>query len=37
MSNRLWYLNGKINIEWLNLTFGTFKAEIVKTTFGFPK
>ena len=30
LSNRLWYLNGKIKLDWLNLTFDSFKVNCKK-------
>ena len=30
LSNRLWYLNGKIDTDWLNLSFDTFKVNCKK-------
>ena len=29
-SNRLWYINGKIDLEWLNLSFNSFKIKCKK-------
>ena len=30
LSNRLWSLNGKIDTDWLNLSFDTFKVNYKK-------
>ena len=31
LSNRLWYLNGKIDLNWLNMSFQTYKIKCKKT------
>ena len=30
LSNRFWYLNGKIKLDWMNLSFNTFKIKCKK-------
>ena len=30
LSNRFWYLNGKIKLDWMNLSFDTFKIKCKK-------
>ena len=32
-TNRLYFINDKIPLEWLNLTFGTYKMKCKKTFF----
>ena len=29
LPNRLWYMNGKIPFDWLNLTFDNFKINVM--------
>ena len=33
LSNQLWYLNGRINSDWLNLSLDTFKENCKKNFY----